>query len=228
MRVLISFLIFLGIKTFTNVFYKLNVRWLSEQKNFDKIRLVVLLNHTSLYEPLYIGAAPNSFLWRLARKMVAPAADKTLNRPIVGLFWKIMAPGLISITRKRDQSWFKFLKAIENRSVILIAPEGRMKRSSGLDSTGKPMSIRSGIAEIINEINEGNMLIAYSGGLHHVQHPGEHFPRLFKNLYLNLEVLDILDYKAQFDTTGVPFRRDIVNDLESRLKVNCPEELKFN
>ena len=88
--------------------------------------------------------------------MVAPAADKTLNRPIVGLFWKIMAPGLISITRKRDQSWFKFLKAIENRSVILIAPEGRMKRSSGLDSTGKPMSIRSGIAEIINEINEGN------------------------------------------------------------------------
>lgn len=225
MRVLLSFSIFLSIKLFAKLFYKLHVKWIGSPQSFDKIRLIVLLNHTSLYEPLYISAAPNWFLWRLARKMLAPAADKTLNRPFVGFFWKTMAPGLISITRKRDKSWFKFLKAIENRSVILIAPEGRMKRSSGLDSTGKPMSIRSGVAEIINEINEGNMMIAYSGGLHHVQHPGEHIPKLFKKLYLNLEVLDILEYKSQFKTTGIPLRRDIVNDLEARAKRNSPTNL---
>ncbi|MAX67679.1 MAG: hypothetical protein CME66_12145 [Halobacteriovoraceae bacterium] len=154
--------------------------------------------------------------------MVAPGADKTLNRPIVGLFWKIMAPGLISITRKRDSSWKKFLTAIQNRSVIVIAPEGRMKRASGLDSEGKPMTIRSGVAEIIPELEDGRILIAYSGGLHHVQHPGEHFPRLFKTIKLNLETIEIDDYKSLFKSQGIQLRKDIVADLEKRLKTNCP------
>ncbi len=222
MRTLISFCILISVKTFAQVFYRLELNWLSPVKSFNKIRLVIFLNHTSLYEPLFVCAAPNSFLWRLARKMVAPGADKTLNRPIVGLFWKIMAPGLISITRKRDSSWKKFLTAIQNRSVIVIAPEGRMKRASGLDSEGKPMTIRSGVAEIIPELEDGRILIAYSGGLHHVQHPGEHFPRLFKTIKLNLEAIEIDDYKSLFKSQGIQLRKDIVADLEKRLKTNCP------
>jgi hypothetical protein len=169
-----------------------------------------------------MAAAPNWFIWRLAKKMVAPGADKTLSRPIVGFFWKIMAPGLISITRRRDKSWFAFLKAIENKNIILIAPEGRMKRETGLDSNGRPMSVRSGIAEIINELHEGRILIGYSGGLHHVQHPGQLIPRLFKRIKLNLEVIDIPEYKKGFQSEGIQFRKDIVADLELRLKNNCP------
>ncbi len=222
MRIFISFTIFLGIKYFSKCFYSLRLQWLSSERDFDKVRLVILLNHTSLYEPLFLAAAPNWFLWRLSRKMVAPAADKTINRPIVGRFWKLMFPGMISITRKRDKSWFEFLKAIKNRSVILILPEGRMKRDTGLDSNGKPMTVRSGVAEIISEIQEGNILIAYSGGLHHVQHPGELIPRLFKTIHLNLEKIDILDYKKQFNSDGIQFRKDIVADLENRLVQNCP------
>lgn len=223
MRAILSFLILMSVRTFSKIFYKTKVKWISELQTFEKIRVVVLLNHTSLYEPLYMSVAPTSFVWRLARKMVAPGADKTMNRPLVGFFWKIMAPGLISITRKRDKSWFAFLKAIENKSVILIAPEGRMKRATGLDSTGKPMTVRSGIAEIINETNEGRMLIGYSGGLHHVQHPGDLLPRLFKTIKINLEVLDIPEYKSSFQTEGIPFKREIVADLEQRLAANCPE-----
>lgn len=222
MRAIISFLILMSVRTFSKLFYKTEVKWISDLKDFDNIRVVVLLNHTSLYEPLYLSAAPTSFIWRLAKKMVAPGADKTMNRPLVGFFWKIMAPGLISITRKRDKSWFEFLKAIKNKSIILIAPEGRMKRATGLDSTGKPMTVRSGIAEIINETNEGRMLIGYSGGLHHVQHPGDLLPKLFKTIKLNFEILDIPEYKSQFKTEGIPFKRDIVADLENRLKNNCP------
>lgn len=222
MRTIISFIVLIFVKVFSLLFFKLDKKWISEIQSFDKVRLVILLNHTSLYEPIFLAAAPNSFLWRLARKMIVPGADKTLNRPIVGFFWKLMLPGIISITRKRDKSWFKFLRAIENKSVIVIAPEGRMKRDQGLDASGKPMSVRSGVAEIISELNEGRILIGYSGGLHHVQYPGQLYPKLFKKIQLNLEVLEVDEYKDQFKSDGIQFRKDIVADLEDRLRRNCP------
>lgn len=216
----------MAIRTFSKVFYTLELKWLSTKQNdYANVRMVVFLNHTSLYEPLFVQAAPVSFLWELSKKLIAPAADKTLNRPIVGRFWKFMSPGLISITRKRDKSWFQFLEAIEKKNIITIAPEGRMKRGTGLDSEGKPMSVRSGIAEIIEELKEGDMLIAYSGGLHHVQHPGEFMPRLFKNIRLNLELVDIISYKKQFHSKGIQFRKDIVADLEKRIMQNCPPRM---
>ncbi len=104
MKVLISFFALSCVKIFSHTFFKLKLKWLTEPKaDFENIRLVVLLNHTSLYEPIFLQAAPFSFVWQLAKKMVAPGADKTLNRPIVGFFWKLMGPGFISITRKRDK-----------------------------------------------------------------------------------------------------------------------------
>lgn len=222
MRVIMSFVILIIIKIFSKLFYRLELKWLSQLQSFDKIRLIIFLNHTSLYEPLFVMAAPYFFLWRMARKMVAPGADKTLNRPLVGKFWRFMLPGLVSITRKRDKSWRKFLLAIENRSVIIIAPEGRMKRENGLDSSGKPMSVRSGVAEVIRELHEGRMMIIYSGGLHHVQHPGEFLPRVFKTIKANMEVLEIEDYKSQFCSKGIQFRKDVVADLEERMQTHCP------
>lgn len=214
----------LSVKLVSMTFYKLKINWVAGEDNkFEDIRLMILLNHTSLYEPIFLQGLPNSFLWKLAKKMVAPGADKTLNRPIVGFFWKLISPGFVSITRKRDKSWYEFLKKIENKNIILIAPEGRMKRASGLDAYGKPMSVRSGVAEIIAQLNEGNIFIGYSGGLHHVQHPGEVMPRLFKTIKMNYEQISVADYKAQFSSEGIPLRRDIVSDLEARLKRNIPK-----
>lgn len=223
MRVLISFLMLLFIKVFATIFYTLDHKWIGGKKtDFKKIRLMILLNHTSLYEPLYVRVLPFTFLWRLARKMVAPGADKTLDRPIVGIFWKYISPGMMSITRKRDKSWREFLKAIENRSIIIIAPEGRMLRKNGLDAYGKPMSIKSGIADILYELNEGRMLIAYSGGLHHIQHPGQKIPKLFKKLALNTEVLEIPEYKSQFSGEFLDFKNQLLSDLSGRLEKNKP------
>ncbi len=213
----------MGIKIFARVFYKFEVNWINSEPTFEKVRLISLLNHTSLYEPLYMGALPTAFIWRLARKLVAPGADKTLNRPLVGLFWKIMSPGMISITRRRDKSWVKFMEAIHNRSVIIIAAEGRMKRPTGFDLNGRKMTVRSGVADIIQELQEGNILIAYSGGLHHVQKPGDKLPKLFKTIKLNIEVLDIETYKSKFNTEGIQWKRDIVNDFQARLETNCPQ-----
>lgn len=222
MRVLISFILVSILKILSLIFFKFEVNWLNCEPSWKKVRMIVFLNHTSLYEPLYIGVIPFGFLWRLARKMVAPGADKTLNRPIVGLIWKIMGPGIYSVSRKRDKTWRKFMDAIHRRSVIVIAAEGRMKRENGLDLQGKPMTVRSGVADILEHLHDGNIIVAYSGGLHHVQKPGQTKPNLFKTLKINIEVLDIDTYKSKFNTEGVQWKKDVVKDLQHRLENNCP------
>ena len=222
MRTLLSFIILLSIKAFTKLFYTTEVVWINSEPSFDRIRLIAFLNHTSLYEPLYIGVLPVSFIWRLARKLIAPGADKTLDRPLVGFFWKIMSPGMISITRRRDKSWIRFMNAIHDRAVVIMALEGRMKRRNGLDLAGRKMTAKSGVADIIAELEEGNILVAYSGGLHHVQVPGQKLPRLFKKLKLNLEILDVEEYKSRFNTEGIQWKRDLTADFQRRLETNCP------
>lgn len=224
MRVLISFVLLSTVKIFASLFYKTEEKWLATEgkKKWDSIRFIVFLNHTSLFEPLYLSMVPFSFLWRLSRKMVAPGADKTLNRPIVGKFWKFLSPGMVSISRKRDDTWKEFMNAIQERSVIIIAPEGRMKRENGLDLNGNKMTVRGGVADVLDNLNEGNMLIAYSGGLHHVQVPGQHFPKLFKTIKMNVEQLDIQKYKAQFEVTGRAWKKAVVDDMQRRLETNPP------
>jgi hypothetical protein len=212
------------VKILSLIFYKTETNWLKVegQKKWDKIRLIVFMNHTSLFEPLYLSQVPFPFLFRLSRKMVAPGADKTLSRPIVGLFWRFLSPGMKSITRKRDDSWKEFMSSIEERSVIIIAPEGRMKRPTGLDLNGNKMSIRGGIADILENIDEGNMIIVYSGGLHHVQTPGQKIPNLFKRIKINIEQLDIPNYKNQFGVEGRAWKKSVVDDLQHRLENNPP------
>ena len=223
MRTLISFLILMSIKTFTKIFYTIEVNWISDKEDLDNVRMIALLNHTSLYEPLYIGALPNSFIWKLARKLIVPGADKTLNRPIVGFFWKIMNPGIVSITRKRDKSWREFMQAIHNKAITAIALEGRMKRENGFDLNGKKMTVRSGFTDVLEVLTDGNLLIAYSGGLHHVQKPGQIIPKLFKRIKINFEIIDINYYKSRFTSTSIQWKRDVVADMQKRLENNCPK-----
>lgn len=228
MRVLLSFFILLSVKIASHLFYRTKVSWLQtpSAKPFSRIKVLAYLNHTSLYEPLFVSVMPISFLWQFAQRMSAPGASKTLERPIVGLFWKILAPNMTSISRKRDDTWEEFLKTINDSSIITITPEGRMKRPNGLDLNGNPMTIKSGIADILEGIDHGNMLIAYSGGLHHVQAPGEKWPRIFKTITMNLELLPINDYKKMIQSKYPDLKNGIVADLQQRLENNCPKEIK--
>jgi hypothetical protein len=89
------------------------------------------------------------------------------------------------------------------------------------------MTVRGGIADILETMGEGRMLLAYSGGLHHVQVPGQRFPRLFKTIRMNLEVMDIGTYRdARMAEAGNPrgFKRAVVDDLERRRDTHCPPE----
>ena len=226
MRSYIVFLVLLIVKVLSRLFYRIDVRWIGDvpPAPWRGVRLAAILNHTSLYEALFAGGCPNHFLWRLARHGVVPVAQKTADRAVVGRFYGMVAARVVPITRERDETWSDVLRQIDPDAMVIILPEGRMKRANGLDSEGKPMTVRGGIADILETMGEGRLLIAYSGGLHHVQVPGERFPRLFKTIRLRLEVVDMAAYRAaRLEEGGAKgFRRAVVRDLERRRDLYCP------
>jgi hypothetical protein len=229
LREYLVFTILLLVKVLSRLFYRIDMRWIGDvpPDPWRHIRVAAILNHTSLYEALFAGGCPNHFLWRLARHGVVPIARKTADRAVVGRFYSLVAARVISISRERDETWREVLATIDPDAMVIILPEGRMKRANGLDSEGKPMTVRGGIADILETIGEGRMLIAYSGGLHHVQVPGERFPRLFKRIRMNLEVVDISTYRdARLAEAGSSrgFKRAVVDDLEQRRDTYCPPE----
>lgn len=228
MRKYVVFLFLAFVRLASVSFWRCRTGWIGTEppkSAWSHYRVLCFLNHTSLFEWIFIAAAPHRFLWRVACHGVVPAAAKTLERRVVGWFFKFLAANVVSISRERDHTWRDVLARIDPDSMVIILPEGRMKRRNGLDSTGQPMTVRGGIADILETIPSGPMLIAYSGGLHHVQAPGEHFPRLFRTVRMNFEHLEIADYRAarQAETgSRAPFKRAVVDDLERRRDAHCP------
>jgi hypothetical protein len=228
MRKIISFSILSSVKILSHFFFRGKFNWITPAPNkpWSHAKLMVFLNHTSLYEPLFIQHLSFSFLWQLVGRVNVPGADITLNRPIVGRFWKMMLPNISSVTRKKDDSWINYLNSIKPDSMILIAPEGRMKRPGGLDKFGKSMNVKGGVADILENLNDGAMILCISGGLHHIQSPGQIFPRLFKTIHMNLAYIDIKEYKEKFQSLSPRERKmKITQDLQVHLEKNCPKEV---
>ncbi|WP_196137965.1 1-acyl-sn-glycerol-3-phosphate acyltransferase [Aliikangiella sp. G2MR2-5] len=210
------------------LFYRYDERWLNTSRkdvDWEQIKLIVFLNHTSLFEPIFLRLAPNHFLWKASKQLIIPGADITLKRPLVGRFFHFLLPGVIPITRKKDHSWRSFLEAINSKSIVAILPEGRMMRPNGLDKSGKQMSVRGGIADILSRLKEGSALFIYSGGLHHIQVPGQKLPKLFKQVRVNLEVLNIAQYKKSIGNVNFEdFKSKLVKDLNHRLAHRVPKQ----
>lgn len=228
----LSFLCLGLIKVFSYIFYRGEPVWLSREReeSMQEVKLLVLLNHTSLFEPLFIRFAPWRLIWMLAHKLVIPGADITMKRPMAGRILKALMPGCIPITRKNDHSWMHFLSQVNEQKITAILPEGRMKRRNGLDKFGKPMSVRGGVADILECLDEGKILFVYSGGLHHIQAPGDKWPNLFKTLRANMELVNIQDYKRQFSektddlvARHNAFKVQVIEDMNRRLSECVPQ-----
>lgn len=230
MRAALVFLILLFLKGLSRLFFRLDMAWVGDVPDGDPWkdhRIVAILNHTSLFEWLLVGAPPNRFLWQIAAHGVVPVADVTLQRPLVGAFFRFVARHVVSITRERDHTWQTMMNKIDDpQSLAALAPEGRMMRPDGLDKNSKPMTVRGGVADLIESVDRGRLLLAYSGGLHHIQAPGEHLPRLFKPIRLRLESLDIPTYRAEIlaRSGAKGFKRALVRDLEARRDRYCWED----
>ena len=219
------------LKVLSRIFYKPDFAFIgpTPRDPWADIRLVAFLNHTSLFEPVFLCGVPNRFIWRLAAHGVIPAASKTTERPLVGLIFRCVAHHVISITRERDHTWFAVLQKIDPQSMVIIAPEGRMKRANGLDSNGNPMTVRGGIADVLLAVKSGRMLLAYSGGLHHVQIPEHAMVRLFQTVRMRIENLEAADYiEAMMAAGGAEaFKKNVMRDLDGRRDRYAPEESKF-
>jgi hypothetical protein len=225
MQKLVAFCILAAVKSISHLFFWGTFKWINPTPKapWNHAKLMVFLNHTSLYEPLFLQALSYKFLWNLVDRANVPGADITLDRPIVGRFWKLMLPNISSVTRKKDDSWNKYLQSIRPDSLIIIAPEGRMKRPNGLDKFGKPMNVKGGVADILENINDGAMILCLSGGLHHVQAPGQMLPKLFKKISMNLAYYDIKEFKQQFESLSPRERKiKITKELQHQLETNCP------
>ena len=227
---LIRFFFLCLVKLICYPLYRFEYRWLSDQ-NFDQfsdVRLLVFLNHTSLWEPIFVGGVPLRILWRLSGDLLAPGADITLNdRPIVGKIYHGLFPGLVPISRNRDESWKNFMDLVDEETLVAILPEGRMKRRGGLDKHGNAMTVRGGVADILKKKQTGKVLFVYSVGLHHIQAPGDKLPGIFKTIRANLEIMDISAYKKSLPFEfGHDYYEEVVSDMQHRLETHVPPEVK--
>lgn len=230
MRSYAVFLLLLLVKYASRVLYRARLEWAATPPDdpWADLRILAMLNHTSLFEPIYAALAPNRLLWQIAAHGVVPVAQKTTDRRLVGRFFGFVAHQVVSVTRERDHTWSDLMSRVEDpKALIVILPEGRMMRRTGLDSHGQPMTVRGGIADIIKAVPGGRMLLAYSGGLHHVHAPGDRFPRFFRRVRLCVEVVDIEDYRRRLlETAGdEEFKRVVIQDLTRRRDESCPVEV---
>lgn len=227
MRALLVFLFLQKLAILSRLFFRHRHEWIDQPMPdpWPDFHVVAILNHTSLYEFLFAGAVPSRFLWRMAQHGTLPVAAKTIARPFIGHFWRLIARTVIPISRERDRTWSNVLTAIEPDSMVVLFPEGKMKRANGLDRDGNPMQVRGGVADIIASIPEGRILLAFSQGLHHIQIPGQRLPRLFRTVALRLQALDIVAYRQQLGylpDRPDEFKRAVVRDLTERRDRYCP------
>ena len=87
------------------------------------------------------------------------------------------------------------------------------------------MTVRGGIADILDVLPDGRMLVVYSGGLHHIQVPGEFLPTPFKTIRARLEMIDIPSYKEDLkrDYPERNFTGAVIADLTRRRDTYCPK-----
>lgn len=209
------------LKLYGYALYPSKLNWVGKRpQSWHDVSLVLVLNHTSLFEFVYSVTLPYSFLKELSQRLVIPVAQKTLDKPISGLIFKYLTPNTIGLSRKRDDSWKYFLDNIKNDNICIFMPEGQMKRTNGLDKNGNPMKVKTGVYELMQKYRGKNMVLVYSHGLHHVLAPGDKYPKIFKKIEADIEYLSVDDYLAGFESESEP-AKSVAMDLQNRRDKYC-------
>ena len=221
----------LGARWLFRRLYDFDMRWLEEPEGdpWTDAGIVIILHHTSLFEPLFLGGVPRRFVRRIASSGLAPIATKTMDRPVVGRIFRMLVPEIVPVTRERDETWDAYLeRASDPDTLVFLLPEGRMKRRTGLDARGGPMTVLGGVADVLERADPNDrMIIAYSGGLHHVHAPGDLCPRVFRELSMALEAVDVGPYRESLRVVAADagFKQAVVDDLTRRRDACCGEAL---
>lgn len=220
-----SFGALIAAKYFSRALWRFRTDWVGEVPDdpWEDVRLIAVLHHTSLAEGIYLAAVPNRVLRRISRHGVLPVARETMKQPVHGLVFRLLVPNAVPITRRRDQSWSRVLEEVDDpKAMVAIFPEGRMMRPNGLDKNGARMTVKGGIAQVLSALGTGRMILAYSGGLHHVFPPGATRPSPFKTLSLRMESVDIAEYVAQRRQERGSFTHAVIRDMTRRRDLYTP------
>ena len=212
-----------GLKVAGYALYPSKLNWIGQKPDdWNDVSLILVLNHTSLFEFVYGVTLPFDFLKALSSKLVIPVAEKTMKKPVSGFIFKYLAPHTISLTRKRDDSWQKFLDQIQQDNICIFMPEGQMKRKNGLDKNGNTMKVKTGVYELMQKYKGRKMALVYSHGLHHILAPGDKLPRMFKKVEADIEVLPVDEYLKSF-TSKETAATDVAADLQRRRDKYCKD-----
>jgi hypothetical protein len=206
-------------------FWDTSIEWVGDvpADPWQDVRLIAILHHTSLAEGVYLAAVPDRVLRRIARHGVAPIAAETMARPLSGRIFRLLVAHPVPITRRRDESWERVLAELHDPDTVLaLCPEGRMMRPNGRDKAGEVMTIKPGIADVLRTVRSGRMILAYSGGLHHVFPPGARLPRVFQPLELRIESIDIAGYLAEREREPGDLVDCVRRDLTRRRDLYTP------
>lgn len=220
-----SYSALLGVKYASRALYDIREEWVGDvpADPWHGVRLIAILHHTSLAEGVYLAVVPNRVLKKMAEHAVLPVAQETMDKALEGRIFRLLIPNAVPITRRRDQSWTRVLSEIDDPdSMVTMFPEGRMMRPDGRDKKGSPMTVKPGIAEVLRSLRTGRMILAYSGGLHHVFRPGAGRPRFFKSLHVRIESIDIASYVEERAAEGGAFPAAVVRDLTRRRDLHTP------
>lgn len=220
-----SYSALLAVKFASRALYDIRQEWVGEvpADPWAGVRLIAVLHHTSLAEGVYLAVVPNRVLKKMAEHAVLPVAKETMDKALEGRIFRLLIPNAVPITRRRDQSWSRVLSEIDDPdSMVALFPEGRMMRPDGRDKKGAPMTVKPGVAEVLRSIGTGRMILAYSGGLHHVFRPGAGRPKFFKSLHLRLESIDIASYIEDHMSEPPSFVDSVVRDLTHRRDLHTP------
>jgi hypothetical protein len=219
--VILRYLFLCLLKIVGRLIYPSKIKWITKRPDdLNEISLILILNHTSLLEFIYCIILPFSYLWQLSKRSVFPIAEKTLKKPFYGFMLSHIAPKTISLTRKRDESWLNFLNQIKKDDICVFLPEGQMKRKTGFDKYGKKMVVKKGVYDILLKYRNKSMAIVYSGGLHHILAPEDHYPRIFKKIFVKVECLKVNDYLKIFEQEELVIEK-ITQDLQRRRDLHC-------
>jgi 1-acyl-sn-glycerol-3-phosphate acyltransferase len=220
-----TYVTLLAAKYLSRSLWRARTEWVGDvpEDPWQDVRLIAILHHTSLAEPVYLPAVPNRVLRKVARHGVAPIANETMARPILGRVFRLLVANPVAITRRRDDTWERVMARVDDpEAMIALCPEGRMMRPNGRDKAGEPMTIKPGIAQVLRSLGRGRMILAYSGGLHHVFPPGARLPRPFRPMKLRVESIDIASYVAERMREGPSYVEAVVRDLTRRRDLYTP------
>jgi hypothetical protein len=92
MRSILVFLVLMGWKTLSRLLYRFDAEWVGDvpADPWADVRIIAVLNHTSLFEPVFLALVPHRVLWRIAQDAVVPIASKTMERTTSG--WAFRSP----------------------------------------------------------------------------------------------------------------------------------------